>query len=206
MQKTPIVTIAFIIVCVVVTFLANFGANLQIANYLFFSLQPTQVIPPEWLQGELWRMVSPIFLHVSYYHIFYMVWLYLLGKEIELAYSSQRLIVMCLLFGVIGNFAQYYATDPRFAGSSGVVFGLIAYTWAHSRWMPKPKITMSEHLIILVFILIIADILLYGEIAHWAHLGGAAAGLMWAKCESERAKKNHRKRDKRDINRDRHNG
>src|SRR5438270_379342 len=91
---------------------------------------------------ELWRVVTPAFIHFSEFHIlFNMLWLFSLGGQLELRYGSARLVVLVLLMAVPSNLCQYFfstiviegwkpvvtQSSPLFGGMSGVVFGLFGF-------------------------------------------------------------------------------
>jgi len=53
--------------------------------------------------GEIWRLVTPIFIHVGLWHIFVNMYsLYALGPAVERLFSSQRMLVLYLLSGISG--------------------------------------------------------------------------------------------------------
>ena len=85
------------------------------------------------LQGQVWRLVTPIFLHFSFFHIFFnMWWLYDLGTQIEYRKGSKFFLTFVILLAITSNLAQFLLLGPIlaeclgwFMGSS-VMFGLNA--------------------------------------------------------------------------------
>lgn len=96
--------------------------------------------PPMFSQikkGEYWRLVTPIFLHGNFLHIlFNMLWLFLLGREVEIRVGKTRGIVLMALIGVLSNTAQYLMSGPFFLGYSGVLCGLGGFVWMRQRSAP----------------------------------------------------------------------
>ena len=108
--------------------------------------------------GEIWRLVTPIFLHFSIMHIFFnMWWLRDLGSMIEGRQSSNYLIVLVLALAVGSNLTQFYLGGylsghpfhlgghivgyggPNFGGMSGVIYGLLGYIWiSRQTWILAP--------------------------------------------------------------------
>ncbi|HEX5735139.1 MAG TPA: rhomboid family intramembrane serine protease [Blastocatellia bacterium] len=77
-------------------------------------------------QGEYWRFVTSIFLHIGFLHIFFNNYaLWIIGQEIERLYGSARFVVLYLLTGVAGSVASFfYRPEAASAGASGAIFGL----------------------------------------------------------------------------------
>lgn len=187
-------TIGLIVASVVVSLLSGFGSK----DAIFHQLAISQYITSygylvEVTDGQLWRLVTPIFMHMSPMHLFMnMAWLFLLGSRIEFGYSSLRLLLMAVVIAVTSNLIQYAIDGPAFGGMSGVVYGLMFYCWAHGRWMPRPRFEFPDMLIGLV---IAGDVFMFISnmpIAHWAHAGGAVTGLAWAWFESQHVQQKRR--------------
>ncbi len=61
------------------------------------------------LEGEYWRIVTPMFLHFGLMHyVFNMLWLYQFGLEIEERRGSLRFISMVLVIAALSNAAQFW--------------------------------------------------------------------------------------------------
>lgn len=85
-------------------------------------------------QGEVWRIVSPIFLHQNLLHLlFNLLWVYLLGRQLEFGLGPVRYILFCLIVAAVSNTAQYLVSGPNFLGISGLVCGMVTYIWLCSR-------------------------------------------------------------------------
>ncbi|MGD9648363.1 MAG: rhomboid family intramembrane serine protease [Pirellulales bacterium] len=175
------VTNALIGISVIVAVL-TYGGN-GLASYLYIS----NIIPPQpsigtltevW-HGQLWRLVTPIFMHGDFLHlIFNMLWLHQLGPQIEGRRGSGRFLALVLAIAVISNVAQYLAQGPALRGMSGVVFGLFGYIWMKSRFEASSGFVMHPQTI--VFMLLWAALCMsgmVGDIANWAHGVGLAVGM-----------------------------
>src|SRR5207249_6302463 len=94
--------------------------------------------------GEIWRLITPIFIHLNLPHLIFNVLAMLdLGSMIESRQSSGRLALLVLFLAIISNLAQYSldwprlnAGTPAFGGISGVAYGLIGYIWMKSKFDP----------------------------------------------------------------------
>lgn len=77
-------------------------------------------------QGEVWRFITPIFIHIGLLHLFFNSYaLWIVGPQVEKLYGSERFAVLYLLTGVAGVFGSYfYHPQANSAGASGAIFGL----------------------------------------------------------------------------------
>lgn len=100
----------------------------QYCNHLFL----------EALNGQVWRVITPIFIHHDVLHIlFNMYWLYTLGKTIETKIGSKKLFALVILISIPSNIAFYLVAGPSFGGMSGVIYGLIFFMWTANNYSPK---------------------------------------------------------------------
>lgn len=197
MNYYPVATLALIAVTIIAGVLTGIDGNLapKLDFYINNPYDGGTGFLADVQNGEFWRLITPIFLHFTELHLFMnLVWLYMLGSRIEAAYSPLHILAMTLIFGMAGNLLQYVIDGPSFGGMSGVVYGMLIYTWAHGRWMPRARVAISDQIILFILASGVISIVLGLPVAHWAHAGGALAGLAWAKLESDRAKRNRYRR------------
>ena len=58
-------------------------------------------------EGEVWRLITPVFLHGSFLHIlFNMLWLWMLGRQVEERTKKWQYISVSLIIGVVSNTLQ----------------------------------------------------------------------------------------------------
>jgi GlpG protein len=135
---------------------------------------------PEVRQGQVWRLVTPVFIHFGFLHIlFNMLWLRNLGASVELYNGSLKYAVMILAMSIPSNVAQYMLSGPYFGGMSGVVFGLFGYIWMKSRFEPESGFFMHPNTVFLMvawFLICMTGAV--GAIANAAHAGGLAVGVL----------------------------
>ncbi len=132
--------------------------------------------------GQVWRLVSPIFLHFGLLHIvFNMYWLYDLGTMIERRLGSILYILLILAIAVPSNYAQFAVTGPMFGGMSGVVYGLFGYVWVRGRLEPTSGLNLPSNVaVIMIGWFVLCATGLVGNVANWAHGGGLAMGALLA--------------------------
>jgi GlpG protein len=138
-------------------------------------------------EGQIWRLVTPIFLHFGPIHlVFNLFWLYYLGTQIEVRRGTVKLGLIILGTAVFSNALQYIVgRSPMFLGISGVNYGLLGYIWMKKVFDPRSDFFLSDTTIfILLFFMFLgfAGILdgMSGDntgVANWAHAGGLLAGM-----------------------------
>lgn len=157
----------------------DFSFNLQAHSVVFSS--PMDSL----LQGQFWRLVTPIFLHFGPMHvIFNCLWLLELGRRIEVAQGHWRLLGIVLLVGAGSNLAQYLdKPDILFGGMSGVIYGLLGYCWMWNRFSRAFVFNLPPGVVgfMLVWLVIcMTDVLSVAgiHVANSAHLSGLIIGML----------------------------
>ena len=138
--------------------------------------------------GEVWRFVTPIFLHFSMLHIFFnMMWLKNLGTVIEFNRGTWRFVALILVLAIASNIGQYWwvmTYVPRqlpgnFGGMSGVDFGLIGYLWMKGRTQPQQGLGIPRDQLVLAILWMLLCIGgAFGPIANAAHVFGFGTGML----------------------------
>ena len=177
-KDLPIVTVTLIGLSIAATLYSNFGTNLQhmrillITDYLNAGL-------PEVSSGQIWRLVTPIFLHFAWYHLaFDALWMWQLGSVIERRMGPWDLAALVVVIAVGSNFAQFLSTGPLFGGLSGVVYGLLAYFWVQGRFNPRFGLVLYDNVVyIMLGWFVLCWIHVIPNVANWAHTGGLLIGL-----------------------------
>ncbi|WP_372965260.1 rhomboid family intramembrane serine protease [Marinobacter sp.] len=135
--------------------------------------------------GQVWRMITPDFLHFSWTHIiFNSVMLWFLGSQVEWMDGRARLIALFVASSLVSNVLQYLVSGPLFGGLSGVVYGILGYCWLSQQRRPRFQFPPALVTFALVWMVVgftpIPEWIGLGSIANEAHLGGFLAGLVVA--------------------------
>lgn len=148
-------------------------------------------------QGEVWRLFTPCLLHFDLFHIFFnMIWLIVLGRQIENKIGGFKYLLFILLTGIFSNTAQYLMSGPNFIGYSGIVMAMIGFIFARQSSAAWEGYQLTRSTLLFVFIFIgsilflqlisfFIDVAGYTgfspPIANTAHIAGAIAGYFLGK-------------------------
>ncbi len=159
------------------------------------SLDPTKVA-----KGQIWRLVTCAFCHdrMSIWHlVFNMLFLFWFGTRLESRYGPKEFALFYFASAIASSVAflllHWYTGDLTPAiGASGAVWGVVAlYALLHPyerirlyflfpieiRWLALLYVLYDLHPVLLA----LSGDARHDGVAHAAHLGGAAFGLMYYK-------------------------
>lgn len=140
--------------------------------------------------GEIWRLVSYMFLHGSFMHIFFNMWaLYMFGMILEDRIGAARFFNLYFISGLCGAglwlIFNWNSPIPCI-GASGAIFGVIVAT---AMFYPDlmvmliiPPIPMKLKTMVILFAVVEVLFEISGfwtNVAHIAHLGGFAGGYLY---------------------------
>jgi GlpG protein len=184
------ITYALIVGCVIVFFLSRMGDDKAWLKPLFIAEHYGKLyFLKEVRQGEIWRLVTPIFIHFGPLHIlFNMMLLRDLGSLMEARLGRLYFLLFVIATGVVSNYVQYSVTrNPGFGGMSGVDYALVGYCWLRGRMDPGSGISLNKQAWIEALIWFVACFTIFRSfIANYAHAGGLLMGLAWAFVDSKR--------------------
>jgi rhomboid protease GluP len=134
--------------------------------------------------GEWWRLVSCMFVHIDGVHLLgnaLMLWF--LGRLAEELFGSWRTAAVFGLAGIAGAFASLYASPASIsAGASGAIFGLLGAVLVELTWQRKRhRAAWTSRVWSILAIVAVAQIgidFVEPMTDQWAHGGGLAAGAL----------------------------
>ncbi len=185
-RKVP-VTLGLVFLSVCGFLLIYLNAPIQwLAQLTFtsFSVGPQNQIQFYASAGEYWRLITPAFIHFGWMHIvFNSLWLWDLGGKVEKLVGPVNMLLLFLVIALISNTTQFWFEGPSlFGGMSGVVYGLLGFSWVGSAVQPEWKIQPTPAIMIFMVGWLVACIfgvvsaLGFGDIANAAHVGGLLSG------------------------------
>jgi len=141
--------------------------------------------------GELWRFITPVFLHGSIPHVFFNMYALLsIGSFLERHFGHRRFALLYFLGAFSGNVFSFLLTGENgySVGASTAVFGLIAAEVAFF-YLNRKLFGGQARQAISNAVFIIAVNLFIGltpGIDNWGHVGGLLGGAMFAWFASPR--------------------
>jgi membrane associated rhomboid family serine protease len=188
MNRLPPITRALLIVNVAVFILQLATGNLLVGAFALWPTASPQF--PNAPSFEIWQLVTYGFLHGSLTHLlFNMLALYMFGGEVEQLLGPSHYLQYYFTCVVGAALAQLVVMSNMnlpplpTVGASGGVFGLLlafGMAWPQRRIMLLfPPIPMPAWLFVTLYGLLELYLGVTGSgvgVAHFAHLGGMAAG------------------------------
>lgn len=135
------------------------------------------------VQGQYWRFITPIFLHVNVLHIgLNMLNLFVLGIYLERIFGHLRFLLIYLVTGCVSMLASFlFAPQEVSVGASGAIFGLVGaysiFVLMHRRAFPNGGAMAMLWLVVVIGINLGIGFLMQ-DVDNYAHLGGLLSGCV----------------------------
>lgn len=134
---------------------------------------------PAILDGEWWRIISSMFLHIGVFHLFMnMLALYYLGLAVERIFGSWRFTAIYFLAGIGGGLTSFAFSMSISAGASGAIFGLFGALLFFGTVHKKIFLQTMGRGILMVLVLNLVIGFTIPNIDMGAHLGGLVTGFL----------------------------
>ncbi|MFL6557799.1 MAG: rhomboid family intramembrane serine protease [Bacillus sp. (in: firmicutes)] len=133
------------------------------------------------MEGELWRLITPTFMHSGFSHVLFNSFsLVLFGPALERMLGSGRFSLVYLLSGLIANVATLLLQPLTYThvGSSGAIFGLFGYYLAMIMFRKHMLSKQNSQIILTLCVLSLIMTFLQPNINITAHLFGLVGGFL----------------------------
>lgn len=132
-------------------------------------------------EGEVWRLLSTVFLHGSLLHLFVnSVGIYYLGKFAENVFGMRRVLLLYVLSGVGATATSVALSSALSVGASGAVFGLLGGVGVYLLRVRDQLPRTARRVLVVAPLLWVAFNLTLGwfvdDVDNAAHIGGLLAG------------------------------
>lgn len=173
------ITVALVAVCVALYLVIKVAHRDDVARLLYIGLagepRPFALV----LGGEVWRLITPIFMHGGVIHILFNMWMLVdIGFVLEWRLRPLRYIGLVVATAVFSNAAQYLIQgSPYFGGMSGVLYGLFGYAWVRGHVDSTFGLAIPNSTVVALFVWMVLGFTgTLGNVANFAHLGGLVSG------------------------------
>jgi rhomboid protease GluP len=135
------------------------------------------------LNGQIWRLITPVLLHGSVLHIIgNMYGLYIFGPELESTFGRARFLTLYLLSALAGNVLSFLFSPNPSLGSSTAVFGLLGaeavFLYTNRAILGRSAQRALMNLITVALLNLVIG--LAPRIDNWGHVGGLMGGTLFA--------------------------
>jgi len=170
-------------------------ARLLFLNVLMFGLTivvrglgDALMFVPVLLLSRPWTIVTYMFLHGSFWHLFFnMFALFFFGPRLEARLGSRRFLGLYFAAGIMGGLLSFTSPQIGVIGASGAVYGVMfafAYYWPREVvhiWGVLP-VEVRWLVVALTVMSLVSGFGGSGDgIAHFAHLGGFLGAWIYLK-------------------------
>ncbi len=132
-------------------------------------------------EGEWWRFISPVVLHIGFLHLLMNSFaLFYIGPAVERAYGKWKFLLIYLIAGISGSIVSFAFSPFLSAGASGAIFGCfgaLLYIGVFNRRVFFR--TMGSNLLIVVGINLALGFVI-PNIDNAGHIGGLIGGFLAA--------------------------
>ena len=154
------------------------------------------------LRGELWRLVTPFFVHAPWlsvdpdtgspngfslfgaaHLVFNGMWLLAIGGMLERERGPWRMLGIFLATAWAGEILEslYFGPAngvPHAIGMSGAVYGLLGYCYVRGRYDPTVRLGIPKQTMMWMLAWLVLGFSGFARIANGAHLGGLLFGCL----------------------------
>lgn len=174
--KKPIITWILIGLCIIMFFISGMGYDTY--KLVQFGANFSRLVK----NGEIYRLVSYMFLHAGIMHILLNMYsLYIVGTKVEDFFGKWKYLLIYFISGISGGLLSIgLSQDTISVGASGAIFGLfgalIYFGYSYRGYIGS--MIRSQIIPIVVYNLLIGFFI--PGIDMWGHVGGLIGGILTA--------------------------
>lgn len=175
---TNVIILMCILMFVICCVFDGFEALASITNLTALKLGANYA--PLLKAGEIWRLISYMFLHASLIHLIVNMYsLYVLGTQVETFIGKWKFLIIYLVSGICGGLlSAATSANTLSVGASGAIFGLagaLLYFGFHYRTYIGDA--LRKQIIPVIILNLLIGFLLTG-IDNFCHIGGLFGGIL----------------------------
>lgn len=172
----PFFTYLFVAVQVIVFLVMELmGSSTDTKTLIQFGAKFNPLI----LEGEWWRFLTPIFLHIGFAHLLMnTLALFYIGVAVERIFGRWRFFFIYIVAGFGGSLASFLFSPNLSAGASGAIFGCFGALLYFGMIYPKLFFrTMGINIFVVLALNLVFGYTVPG-IDNAGHLGGLVGGFL----------------------------
>jgi rhomboid protease GluP len=136
-------------------------------------------------QGQVWRLITPVFLHGSITHVLLNMYaLFILGKSLESVYGHGRFLMLYFISAFAGNVASFILSANASLGASTAIFGLIGaeaiFVIRNKRFYGSRYNSTLANIGVIIALNLAIGFMPGTSIDYWGHIGGLLGGTLFA--------------------------
>ena len=181
-EDRPILSYLLIAVNALIFLAGYLSPQMDMQLFVSGTLYPPAVVEG----GEIYRLLTAMFLHGSVGHIFFNMYaLYIVGSTLEPVFGRLRFVIIYLLGGLAGSVLSLALGDygTPSVGASGAVFAIFAAETLHLYQHRQVYVDVQgrlRHMVFLIAMNLFIGFLPGSRIDNWGHIGGMLGGLALA--------------------------
>jgi rhomboid protease GluP len=135
-------------------------------------------------QGQVWRLITPVFLHGSISHILLNMYaLFVLGRVLESVYGHGRFLLLYFISAFAGNVMSFILSPNASLGASTAIFGLIGaeaiFVIRNKRFFGNRYQSTIANICMIIALNLIIGFMPGTSIDYWGHIGGFIGGSLF---------------------------
>lgn len=132
--------------------------------------------------AQLWRLVTPIFVHIGWEHFFFnALTLYFVGQIAEQIWGHHKFLALYVLSGIVGNvFTLFFTPNVIAAGASTSLFGVFAAIMVVGYFGKNPYLKELGRNYQLLIVINLLFNFFTPSVGIAGHIGGLVGGIVCA--------------------------
>lgn len=137
-------------------------------------------VKPAILEGEFYRFITPIFIHIGWEHLLFNSFAILVfAPGLEVILGKIRYLMLYLGSGIFGFIVTFFFSSAMIAaGASGAIFGVYGMYAYLTRYRRDIMDRYSRQIIMPILLFGVVSTFLFPGISITGHLGGLMSGYL----------------------------
>lgn len=180
--STPILTMALVTLCVVLTGAYWIAPTDNPGNPLYKLVHVILLSPSQIWDGHYLGLFTSFFIHLDLMHlVFNMYWTWKMGTTLEMTIAPWKYLLFVVVATMVGSCCELLISGQTGAGASGAGYALMGLLWAgrgyHDSWRKLATRENMQLFLVWGVLCIVLTAMHTFPVANGAHFGGLLFGL-----------------------------